>query len=430
MIRTSHGRGFRFVGSLVQQAAGEIDPPATDSDLTGAVSASGFSGTSLVILPFEVFNAEAELSYLADGLVEDLTTLLARNTGLLVISRSSSFAYKGQRPSSQQVRQELQVDCMVEGSVRRLADRLRISVQLIDTRDGRHLWVRRFDHSGDDLEALQDELLESICRYLEPQLQRVSYAQLRQLDCDHNAWALYQQAYGLLALKGWQPETFTEAIELLQRCVQIDPQFATAHAYLALIIALGLQVGLLQERDSALLQSLQAAETALRLDDHDSVVLGFAGCALADIGQQQRALPILELAVELDPSNAQAWAALGAVKLTLHQLEAGLQDLQHGIRISPLDNRLAIWGSMLALGLMKSAELEAAIDAARMACQSDLRNHIPRLALAAVLHAAGQVDAACDALAEAFRLRPELSKNEIKSLLGSRGLSAIQQLQH
>ncbi|MEH6651692.1 MAG: winged helix-turn-helix domain-containing protein [Motiliproteus sp.] len=427
LIRTSHGRGFRFIGELAL-----VEDTGLNTIIDGAAETPSEESqpgrTTLALLPFTVFADDPEMEYLADGLVEDLTTILAHASGLLVISRSSSFAYKGQHPSAQQVRQELGVDYMVEGSVRVVADQVRINVQLINTVDGGHLWARRFDSPVGEVSALQDELINAICRHLEAQLDRVSYSQVKKLDCDRDAWLLYQQASGLLATKGWNPDTFTEAIAMLRRSVEIAPGFAQAHAYLALVVALGQRVGLLQQRQAALLESLLAADTALSLDDHDSTVLGFAGCALADTGHIDRATPILEQAVELDPSNAQAWAALGSAKILDHRFEAGINDLQQGIKISPLDNRLAVWGSVLAVGMMMIGDLDRALIAVKTACRSDLKNHIPQVTLAAVLLAAEQPDAAKSALSEAYRLRPELSALEIRCLVGDRAAGAIDQL--
>lgn len=427
LIRTSHGRGFRFVGEL--ELAENTGVDATINDAPETASEDSQPGRiSLAILPFAVFSDDPQMEYLVDGLVEDLTTILAHASGLLVISRSSSFTYKRRHPNTQQVREELGVDYIVEGSVRTVADQVRINVQLINTADGDHLWARRFDSPSGEIAALQDELINAICRHLEPQLARVSYSQVQKQRGDRDAWLLYQQACGLLSIKGWHPDTFTEAIELLRRSVEIDPGFAQAHAYLALLVALGRRVGLLQQPDEALAESLRAVDTALSLDDHDSTVLGFVGCALADIKHTERAISTLEQAIELDPSNAQAWAALGSVKIIESRFEAGISDLRHGIKISPLDNRLAVWSSVLATGLMMVGDLDEALIMAKTACRSDLQNHMPQVTLAAVLLAAEQPDAAKSALAEAYRLRPELSASEIKCLVGRRVACAIEKL--
>jgi TolB-like protein len=422
LIKTVHGRGFRFVGEVVQ--TGDTALPWHATIAAAAVSRR----TSIALLPFDVFSHDPQLTFFADSLVEDLTTLLARTTGLLVISRSSSFAYKGTHPSAARVREDMGVECMLEGSLRPSADLIRINVQLINTVDDSHLWARQFDCPAPQLSSLQDEIINAIGQVLEPELVRISYTNARSRDCDRDAQLLYQQANGLLALRGWHPDTFAEAVLLLRRSIAIDPKFARAYAYLALILALGHRVGLLHQREQALLDGLRAADTALDMDDIDSTVLGFAGCALADLGQVDRAMPVIEKAIEQDPSNAQAWAALGAAKIADRKLTEGIDDLRHGIRISPLDNRLAVWGSFLAIGLMLSGDLDDATVAAKAACRRDIRNHIPRIALAAVLLAARRPGQARPAIAEAYRLRPELSAVEINCLVGTRMSKALEAL--
>lgn len=423
LIKTVHGRGFRFVGELEQS-----DSP---KEISSTPPSPGFKKaglTTIALLAFDVFSGDPELEYFADGLVEDLTTLLARTPGLLVISRSSSFSYKGTHPTAAQVHEEMGVDLMLEGSVRSIADQVRINVQLIDTEDGRHLWARRFDRSAKQILELQDEIINAIAQVLEPELVRVSYTHTRSHDFDHDAWVLYQRASGLLALKGWHPDTFVEAAALLRQSIVIEPGLGPAHAYLALILALGHRVGLLVEHEQAAQESLRAADLALELNDWDSNVLGFAGCALADLGQTERAMPVLEKALEQDPSNAQAWAALGAAKIADRKLEEGIQDLRHGIRISPLDNRLAVWESFLAIGLMLCGATDEAVVAAETACRRDVRNHIPRITLAAAHLAAHHPEQARPAMAEAYRLRPALSETEIQSLVGRRVLRAMKKL--
>ena len=414
LIRTARGHGFRFV------AAVDIAPTTN-----AAPAAPSPKRTALALLPFDVFSSDAELDYLADGLVEDLTTAMARIPGLLVISRASSFAYKGKRPTTRQVREELGVDCMVEGSLRVVAEQLRINVQLIDTHNGGHLWAQQFDRPMADIFRLQDDIAQAIGQVLEPAVVRESYQHVRTQVSDRNAWLLYQQASGLLAVKGWHPDTFAEAVSLLRQSVTLDPTYGPAQAYLALILALGHRIGLLQDREAARTEGLRAADAALALDDTDSTVLGFAGCALADLGHAPRAMPVLDKAIEQDPSNAQAWAARGAAQIAAGAYATGVADLRHGIKISPLDNRLAVWGSFLAIGLMLAGQRDEALDTARTACRRDTRNHIPHIVLAATLLAAGRPKEARGHVAEAYRLHPQLSATEIKCLVGRQAAEGI-----
>ncbi len=414
LIRTVRGHGYRFVGDL----------QADDQNGTADLALEGL--VSIVILPFQVFSDNPELAFFADALVEDLTTIIARVSGLQVISRSSAFSYKQQPPSIAQVREDLDVSHAIEGSVRTLGKRIRINLQLIDVTTQAHVWAHRFDSEEDSLENIEDEIIQSVARLLEPQLTRLSFQRLPRHQANRDAHRNFLYAGGLLATKGWHEDTFLEADKALQQCLEIDPDYALAHAYRALLLGLGHRVGLLANREAAINQCLACSDAALQLDDMNSVVLGFVGCALADIGHIDRAMPLLRKAVEQDPSNAQAWVALGAAEICNQNLSNAIKYMRKGMRISPLDNRLAVWGSFLAIGLMMNNEAEAAVDEAQLACQRDTKNYLPQVTLAVVLTAANSLDAAKKAIADARSIRPLLGDADIQTLFGDQVLSLMQ----
>ena len=210
-----------------------------------------------------------------------------------------------------------------------MGKRLRITVQLVDATTGNHLWAERFDRAADNIYEIQDEVTTGIVTRLEPELTRVEFEQIKRRPvADLDAWAYYQQATGILALKGWREETFAEAADLNRKAIALDPDFAASHAHLSLMLAVGHMVGFVSEPDEALAE----AERALELDSHHSDVLGFAGCALSDLGHVTRGVELLERAIEDDPSNAQAWVALGAAFLASKRLDEGVEKLAHGIR--------------------------------------------------------------------------------------------------
>ncbi len=153
------------------------------------------------------------------------------------------------------------------------------------------------------------------------------------------------QAHANLGLKGWSEESLSEPADLLHQAIARDPELAFAHAYLANTLALGHLIGLVNH-EGCCREAVTAAETALALDSQDTDVLGYFGCAFADMNVFQRGIGLLRRALELDPSNAQAHAALGAALLRLGKREVseeGIEEMRYGIRISPRDNRLAVW---------------------------------------------------------------------------------------
>jgi adenylate cyclase len=388
------------------------------------VEASGFPETpplpdkpSIAVLPFNSISDEVQFEYLADGLSEDITTLLARLPSLFVISRNSAFSYKGTSPDIREVGRQLGVRYVVEGSLRPMGPRLRIAVQLIDASTGQHIWARRFDHPVDTIYELQDDIAEAIVSYLQPELTRVEFELVqRRSPSNYDSWTCYQHASALLSLKGWREQTFKEAEGFYRKSIALDANFAPAYASLSLLLALGHLFGHISEPDEA----LTLAEKALELDSNSSEVLGHVGCALADLGHTDRGIEILEQAIQNDPSNAQALVALGGANLVGGQRDAAVEYLSRGLRISPRDYRLAVWGGIYALALGLQGRFEDAIDEARIACRRDGKLHNPRVILASLLLRTGREKEAKSALKEARRIYPELTLREVAGLVGRR----------
>ena len=380
---------------------------------------------SIAVLPLDNMSDSRDYEYLADGITEDIITLLARIPSFFVIARNSSFSYKGQQRDIRQVGRELGVRYVVEGSLRPIGDRLRVTVQLIEAESGNHVWAERFDRAAADLIDVQDEITNAIVARLEPELTRAEFELIRRRPpSDLDAWNYYVQASSVLSLKGWHERTFSEGAELYRKAIALDPEFAPAHAALSLLLAIGHLIGHVTEPDEALAE----ADRALALDSDSSEVLGFAGCALSDLGHTIRGIELLERAIDRDPSNAQAWVALGAALLTNRQPELAIAKLEHGLRISPRDNRLAVWVGIYALALGFVGRLDDAIEQARVACRRDDKLHNPRVVLAALLVTEERTEEAVAALAEARRIRSQLSLREVRGIVGGRYANALRKI--
>ena len=382
---------------------------------------------SIAVLPFTCFSEEREFKFLTEAMTEDLITMLARIPGFIVIARQSSFAYQGRSVDSRQIGRELGVHYIIEGSLRPVGQQLRVGTQLIDATTGAQLWADRFDGQAENVLELQDQIARAIASRIEPELVRAEVALIRRRrDANPNAWSCFRQGAGVISLKGWSEETLTQATALLRQATALDPDFALARAQLALFLSLGARLGLVADGAAAVTEARAEAERAVTIDHDASEVLGYAGCALAELGDVQRGSEILERAIENDPSNAQAWVALGTSLCFLEKSgDVGLEKLRHGMRLSPRDHRLGFWGTFYALALARHRRLTEAHEEIRAACRRDPQFYVARIVLAFTAAGLGSKDAAVAALREARRLRPRLSLEEIQLFVGRRGAALL-----
>jgi adenylate cyclase len=384
---------------------------------------------SIAVLPFNSLSENRNIELLADGLVEDVIALLARVPGFFVISRSSSFAYRNATRDVRDVGRELGVRYVVEGSIRASDKRARISTQLVEAENGKQIWTQRFDVELADTFDLQDEIAHQITRELEPELTRAELTLIQRQRPDNlDAWSRYRQAFGAIALNGWNEESLAKAIKHLRAAIALDPNFALAHALAALLGAINANMSFAEDRFEAHQQASRDAEAAVSLDPNASEVLGYAGCALSEIGEFARGREWLERAIEIDPSNAQAHVALGATQVQLRELEAGIKTMQHGIRLSPRDAKLPFWGMVLAAGLARADRLQEALAESLNSCRRDGRLYGARVIAAFVLLRLGREREAHAMMAEARRIRATLSIEEIQHFFGryvARDLVAI-----
>ncbi|MEE9334591.1 MAG: tetratricopeptide repeat protein [Granulosicoccaceae bacterium] len=200
----------------------------------------------------------------------------------------------------------------------------------------------------------------------------------------------------------------------------MQPDFALSHAYLALVKALGHRVGLLRDDDKVVASAIAAAEKALDLESQDSTELGLVGCALADVGQVERALPILHKAIEAGPGNGHAKTALGAALMMKKDYKAAANLLTEGMACSPADSRLSVWGTALALAELVQGKLDNALESATSACGEDDQLYLPRLALAAVHLVREEQVQAIAAVQDSLRTKPDLTQQQVTCILGER----------
>ena len=312
---------------------------------------------TIAVLPFTCFSDERELKFLTDAMTEDLITMLARIPGFIVIARQSSFVYQGRSVDARQIGRELGVRYIVEGSLRPVDQQIRVGAQLIDATNGTQLWADRFDGQAKNVLEVEDQIARAIAARIEPELVRAEIALIRRRrDANPDAWSFYRQGAGVISLKGWSEETLEQATTLLRQATTLDPDFALARSQLALFLSLGARHGLVKDAAAAVTEARAEAERAVTIDHDTSEVLGYAGCALAELGDVQRGSEILERAIDNDPSNAQAWVALGTSLCFLQNMgDVGTRKTAAWDAAQPPRSSVGILGNVLCAGFSKAS---------------------------------------------------------------------------
>ena len=296
---------------------------------------------SIAVLPFENMSEEREQDYFADGLVEDIITALSRFKSLFVIARNSSFAYKGKTIDVKQVGRELGVRYVLQGSVRKSAERLRITGQLIDASSGGQLWAEKFDGPMADVFELQDQVASAVAGVIDPLLLDTEIQRaLEQPTSNLTAYHFYLRSLPLI--RAWSPEANLEAIALLERAVECDPRYGMALASLALCHAHNLLNGWVKdavaERELTIVWARRALEAA---PDDPSTVTSAAG-ALLDTGENIETLKrLVDGALARNPSHAFGWLWSGWMRTVSGESDVAIRHFETSLRLDPRATRKA-----------------------------------------------------------------------------------------
>jgi adenylate cyclase len=292
---------------------------------------------SIAVLPFQNMSGDPEQEYFADGMVEDIITALSRFKSLFVIARNSSFTYKGKAVDIKRVGRELGVRYVLEGSVRKSGNRVRITGQLIDAESGAHIWADRFEGNLEDAFDLQDRITSSTVGAIAPKLQASEFERLKRKPTE-NPSAYDSYLRGLAQLYQFKKETLEQAIELFRTAIAIDSQYASPYAAEAFTIAarqtFGWGVATAEER--ARVRNL--ASRASELDKDDAVALTYAGYALVLLCHElDDGAEFLERAIAANPNLALAWTYRGHTSVHLGLPENAIDYFRTALRLSPLD---------------------------------------------------------------------------------------------
>ncbi|HJU18522.1 MAG TPA: winged helix-turn-helix domain-containing protein [Stellaceae bacterium] len=406
LIRTIARKGFRFVGEVRERK-----PPAEHPELhltfSGARQNLTFAPDnrpSIAVMPFHNMSDDPGQEYFADGVVEDITTGLSKFRNLLVIARNSSFQYKGKVVDVRQVGHELGVRYLLQGSIRRDRDRVRISAQLIDAETGAHLWAEKYDKDCLDMLGLQDEVTASVVSAIQPELlfgegrraARKSPANLDALDCCiRGIWHFHQPS----------AEAKQQAEHWLRRSIELDGGLARAHVWLARLLFARCWHGSSSDTDRDLAESQWLAERALSLDDRDPECYYNLSVLALMRRRHQRALRTAKRAIDLNENFAHAHFALGETRIFMGDFAEGLEPIARCIRLSPNDPLAPIFFSVLALGKYHLGDYDEAVWCSEEALRRG-RGYVALRTLAATLGQLERSEEAVAVVGEMERFKP------------------------
>jgi TolB-like protein len=354
VIRTFPRRGFRFVATVTTESESKT-PDAPPSGTSGQRAPNPV----IAVLPFDNLSADPEQQYFADGISEDIITALTKHRWLMVIARNSSFAFRGRSTDMRQVARDLGADYLVEGSVRKLGARVRITAQLIHGVTGAHIWAHHYDCVLDDLFDVQDDIIATIAGRIEPELGQYERTHVKSAPPrDLDAWDCYH--LGLSRFYKFNEADNAEAQNLFRRCIELDPDFGLAHSWLAYAITLRAVYFEADLTPEMLREANAAIRRALEIDDQDAVAHFAAGRVLLACCDYDAALRELETAIDLNPCLAQAYCGLGDSLAYEGRMTEAIGQFEKAIQLSPHDPFRWAFFSYRALAHLFLKEFESA----------------------------------------------------------------------
>lgn len=399
LIRTIARKGFRFVGTLRDSSEPPTEPARPALSLPDR--------PAIAVLPFVNMSGDPEQEYFSDGISEDIITALSKLRWFFVIARNSSFVYKGKSAHLKQLGDDLGVNYVVEGSVRKAGDRVRITAQLNDVSTGGHIWAEHYDRELADVFAVQDEITEAIVAAIEPQLYAAeSFHAQRKAPESLDAWDLVMRALSHFWRVTRQDNVVAQA--LLEKAISIDPDYGRALGVLANSYAFCAHMGWAEMAD-AMPVAERAALAAIRSDSEDA----WAHVALGVVHLMTRrfddSLAELELALRLNPNFALAQGYYCLALTYDSRWQEGLEVGNHAIRLSPRDPYLAVYYGTVAYAHFVGKNYDEAIKLAREAIRERGDFVGAHRVLTAAAGMSGHSELARSALAELKRAQPNVS---------------------
>jgi TolB-like protein/tetratricopeptide (TPR) repeat protein len=398
LIRTIARKGYRFVGEVLEEEP--LNAPHTAASVLAVPNKP-----AVAVLPFENMSGDQEQDYFADGLTEDLTTALSLWRSFPVIARNSTHTYKGKSLDVREIGRELNARYVITGSVRRAANRVRVTAELIDSENGHHLWAERYNRDVADIFMLQDELSQQIAATVAPEL---DYSQLpaprTSIPQSLDAWELVQRGYGQVF--AFELGRIKRGREYFERAIEVDAGYARAYTGLAWSYHRELWLDRPNSADELTGRLVDTAARAVSLDKFDAEAHTILAMACNWSLEIDRALLEAERAVELNPNSAAAHAILGHVLVLVGRPLEAIPRIERAVCLSPRDPRHGVWMSTVGLAYLTARKYEDAAFWLARAIQRHRENPDAQIVLASSLGHLGRIEEAHIALDTYKRLLP------------------------
>ena len=417
-IRTIARKGYRFVGDVQDE-----DVPGSHRTVRSAQSDTELSDLptlpakpSIVVLPFANISGDPEQEYFADGMTEDLITALSQFRALFVIARNSSFVFKGKAVDAKQIARELGVRYLLEGSVRKSGNRVRITGQLIEASTGAHLWAGRFDGGLEDIFELQDSVTGSVVGAISPKLEQAEIDRAKRKPTGSlDAYDYYLR--GMAHLHEGSRTSIDAALHLFNRAIDLDPEFAAVYGMAAWCYNLRKWNWWMTDPAKEAAETERLARKAVALGQDDAVALCTGGFALAHAaGDHEFGARCVDRALALNPNLADAWYFAGWLSSILGEPDVGIERIERATRLNPIALFPFSAHGAIAWAHFTAGRYDEATLSARKA-MLEQPNFLPMLRIFAASSAmAGHLDEARAAVARVRDLTPAFRISDVRSV--------------
>jgi adenylate cyclase len=370
---------------------------------------------SIAVLPFNNLSGDPEQEYFSDGLTEEIIATLGKVPKLFVIARNSTFTYKGKPAKVQQVGEEFGVRYVLEGSVRKGGDKIRITAQLIDALDGHHLWAEQYDRNLDDIFAVQDDITKNIITAMQVKLTEGEQARAAAKGTNNlDAYLKYLQANELIYRHN--PESNALAKQLAEEAIDLDPEYASAYYALGKTHMVDLWLGTSKSPKASMARAMELMQKAIVLDDTLAEAHALLGFLYSMTRQHDKALAEGEKAVALNPNSAQSHMRYGKILTFAGRYEESIPELKTAIRLNPIPPNIYLFS--LGISYCWTGQYDEAITWCEKAVRQEPNSLFARLFMAMAYSLSGRDEEARVQAAEVLRIYPKFSLKKFAKKVG------------